>query len=295
MSGAHSPNEPETPKTPDVPQHNSLENTSQHPSQISEATPKAKRPALDRQISLPRTASFYYDPYDPATHNLEYASKVSGIDFIGASETHNNGQPRLDDTMRVSAADSTTSRDSDSGSAVVAAVPSPPADPDIKPPPRRLGKLTATPDSFAPNLILNIDQSRTSWGRSPGNTIVYDDPTEIRISKTSFVIFWYCSDENHRGVVQEMSQQGKDWTGLENLHVGIFTDATSGISINGVHLRKRDDRGRQLFGHLHTGDIIQVFSNARGTDRLKFKCTFYRGSGKDPRPAGENFAIWPRK
>ena len=75
-----------------------------------------------------------------------------------------------------------------------------------------------------------------------------------------------------------------------DLHVGIWTCATHGISINGKHLRQKDEKGRALFGHLHTGDIVQVYHDARGTECLKFRCEFYLGSGKDPRPAGDSFS-----
>jgi hypothetical protein len=46
-----------------------------------------------------------------------------------------------------------------------------------------------------------------------------------------------------------------------------------------------------MFGHLHTGDIIQVYQDSRGTECLKFRCDFYLGTGKDPRAAGKSFEI----
>lgn len=287
-SGVHSPNEPATPKTPEVPQHNSLENQSQHPSQFSDTTPKAKPPALNRQISLPKTASFYYDPYDPTTHTLEYASKISGFDFVSAAETVKAGEAQLPDTIRFSAENQPSSQGEESVTSGI--IPALPSELAIKPPPRRLGKLIATPDSFVPNLALMLDQSRTSWGRLPGNTLVYESPQDTRIPKTAFVIFWY-TVEADTATVKELSQQGKDWTSLAGLHVGIITGATSGISINGKHLRKKDDKGRALFGHLHSGDIIQVYHDTKGTECLKFKCEFYHGAGKEPRPPGESFNI----
>ena len=160
---------------------------------------------------------------------------------------------------------------------------------DIRPPPRRLGKLIATPDSFAPNLVLNIDQSKTSWGRLGNNTIVYEHRGDTRIPKTAFIVFFYSPGGEAPETVEELSQQGKDWTTLDNLNVGIWTCATHGISINGKHLKQKDDKGRALFGHLHTGDIVQVYHDARGTECLKFRCEFYVGAGKEPRPAGNSF------
>lgn len=289
VSNAQSPNEPTTPKTPDMHQHNSLGHSSQHPSQFSDATPKAKPPTLNRQISLPKTASFYYDPYDPNTHNLEYASKMSGFDFVAAAQAAKAGASELDDTMRVSAQNENSSEGEQSSMSGINR--SLPAEMDIKPPPRRLGKLTATSDSFIPGLTLMIDQSRTSWGRLPDNTLVYEHAKDTRIPKTAFIIFWWSTSGETQETVKELSQQGKDWTTLDNLHVGIFNCATSGISVNGKHLRQKDEKGRALYGTLHSGDVIQVYHASKGPECLKFKCEFYHGSGKEPRPSGQEFNI----
>ncbi|KAL6702469.1 Protein kinase protein rad53 [Coniothyrium glycines] len=317
VSRTQSPLMPATPKTPDVFQHSSLNQSSKH-SQISEPTPKARTSGMNRQISLPLTASYYYDPMDPSTHNLEYASRVSGYDFVSSANTsqdeqtpnsvHNmSSEPTTEiahttinqgcsaiDIMHngASAYDTneqpTTPNNADAQSPS-AAVPSVPAELDFKPPPRRLGKLVSTQDSFIQNLVLNIDKSKTSWGRLLNNTIVYENSRDTRIPKTAFIIFWYSSAGQSRDNVEELSQQGKNWTSLDDLHVGIWTCATHGISINGKHLRQKDERGRALFGHLHTGDVIQVYHDSRGTECLKFKCEFYLGSGQHPRSAGDSF------
>ncbi|KAF2682409.1 Pkinase-domain-containing protein [Lentithecium fluviatile CBS 122367] len=294
-SGPHSPSEPATPKTPDVPQHSSLEHSQKHPSQISEPTPKAKPPILSRQISLPKTASLYWDPFDKNTHTLEYASKKSGFDFVAAQQGVMNqdataGASVMADTIRQSGADGS----SDSGASQtspVAVLPEIPPELDIKPPPRRLGKLMATADSFAPNLVLNIDQSRTSWGRLKSNTIVYENGKDTRVPKAAFIVFWWSASQDLRENVQELSQKGRDWTTLEDLHVGIFTCATSGITVNGKHIRQKDRKGRAIYGHLHTGDIIQVYHDSQSGECLKFRCEFRLGSGAKPRAAGESFHV----
>lgn len=336
VSRTQSPFMPATPKTPDVIQHSSLDQSSKQPSQISEPTPKARTSTLNRQISLPLTASYYYNPMDPSTHNLEYASKISGIDFISNSDisqgmsngditqgmsdraitqgilngeitqgVHNgdaaegalpadlHGNPNREITQGGASAYETsghsTISSNDAAPSPSAAVPSVPAELDFKPPPRRLGKLIATPDSFCPNLVLNIDKSKTSWGRLINNTVVYEDRRDTRIPKTAFIIFWYSSTSHNQDNVDELSQKGKDWTSLDNLHVGIWTCATHGISINGKHLRQKDEKGHALFGHLHTGDVVQVYHDSRGTECLKFRCEFYLGSGQKPRLAGNSF------
>ena len=244
---------------------------------------------MDRQINLPLTASYYYDPRNPNTHNLEYASRVSGFDFVSTSRDAATGASAYPETAGASdtSGHSTISSHAE-GQSPAADVPSVPAELDIRPPPKRLGKLVATPDSFAPNLVLNIDQSKTSWGRLGNNTIVYEHSRDTRVPKTAFIVFWYSSAPHSSDSVDKMSQEGKDWTSLEDLKVGIWTCATHGISINGKHLRQKDDKGRALFGNLHTGDIIQIYHNPNG-QLLRFRCEFYLGAGKDSRPVGNSF------
>jgi serine/threonine protein kinase len=292
VSRTQSPVMPATPRTPEVLQHSSLDqDNSKSQSQVSEPTPKARPAASNRQISLPLTASYYYDPSDPSTHNLEYATRVSGFDFLSASRNVEAGASAYEDAVGASQTSnySETSTNATGVPPSLNEVPSLPAEQDIKPPPRRLGKLVATPDSFAPGLTLHIDQSRTSWGRLTSNTLVYDNSKDTRIPKTAFVLFWYSSSSEGSDTVQELSQQGKDWTNLEELKVGIWTCATHGIWINGKHLKQKDDKGRAVFGHLHTGDIVTVFHEPRDNACLRFKCEFNIGSGQLPRPPGQSF------
>ncbi|PVH99485.1 Pkinase-domain-containing protein [Periconia macrospinosa] len=282
VSRTQSPVEPATPKTPDIPQHNSLEYSSKRVSQNSEPTPRAK-PTLDRQISLPKTASLYWDPYNKETHTLEYASKVSGFDFVNAQQEA-VAAADIEDTMRQS---ESSEPNDDAAQASPVALPQIPAEKGFKSPPRRLGKLTATADSFAPNLVLNIETSKTSWGRLNTNSIVYENAKDIRVPKTAFIIFfWAAHDKN---AVENLSQKGEDWTTLSDLHVGIFTRASSGISVNGKHFRKTDEKNRILYGKLHTGDIVQVFHDPRTNQCLRFKCEFYLSDSKNPRLPGNSF------
>jgi serine/threonine protein kinase len=294
VSRTQSPVMPATPRTPEVLQHSSLDSGSKDHSQISEPTPRARPVAANRQISLPLTASYYYDPMDPSTHTLEYATRVSGFDFTAARRDAEAGASAYEDTVRASDTSGTSELSANAASidapSPSAAVPSVPVELDIRPPPKRLGRLVATPDSIIPGLTINIDRSKTSWGRLGNNTLVYEDSRDTRIPKTAFVVFWYSSATQGNGTVEELSQTGKDWTSLEELHVGIWTCATHGISINGKHLKQKDDRGRAIFGHLHTGDVVQVYHDGRNTEFLKFQCEFYLGSGKGPRAIGGSFA-----
>jgi hypothetical protein len=297
-SGRETSNEPATPKTPEVPQHNSLGYSQKNTSQSSEPTPRA-RPPLSRLISLPKTPLLYYDAADPSTHNIEYAQKVSGVDFTGYRQDTTQGASIADtmdqhghgdsDASVASGASAASGASVDSGAALpVQASPSLPTTSDFKAPPRRVGKLVATADSFDPSLTLNIDQRLTSWGRNTSCTIVYEDPTDTRVPKIAFFIFWWSpSDFN---LVQELSQNGQDWTNVEDLQAGIFTHARAGLWVNGKHLRQRDDKGRGLYGNLHSGDIIQVFVGPRN-ECLKFKCEFYHGKSVVPRPTGQSFKV----
>ena len=283
-------NGPATPRTPDVPQRSSLEQSGNLASQISEPTPKARPSGSNRHIVVPVTASHYYDPLDPETHNLEYASKVSGYDFVGAQKEAAAGAE--DTTKDSEASTSFASSSAEAGAPLpYAEVPSLPAELDIRPPPRRLGKLVATQDSFVPGLVLNIDRSTTSWGRVQRNTLVYEQSRDTRVPKTAFTIFWYSSASTSAGTVQDLSQQNKDWTSLDELRVGIWTSATHGIYINDKRLMTRDKKGKSCFGHLHTGDIVQVYHDTPSAECLKFRCEFYLGMGKVPRAADTSFEI----
>jgi serine/threonine protein kinase len=292
--GTYSLDGPTTPRTPEVAQRSSLERSSKFPSLVSEATPKARPSGASRQISLPLTASYYYDPLDPSTHNLEYASRVSGYDFVKAQKTTTvaSGYEETVGASEPTNSNSSIDVPSEGGAepSASAAVPSLPAELDIRPPPRRLGKLVSTNDSFVVGLTINIDQSQTSWGRISNNTVVYENSRDTRIPKTAFVLFWYSSAGESAETVQQMSQEGKDWTSLPELHSGIWACATHGISVNGKHMVQKDDKGRALYGHLHTGDIVQVYGHRRGGECLKFRCEFYLGSGKEARASGNDFS-----
>jgi hypothetical protein len=287
ISRTQSPAMPATPRTPDVIQHNSLDQGSNDPSQVSEPTPKARPIMIDRQINLPQTASYYYDPLDPSTHNLEYATRISGFDFLATRRDAEAGASAYEDTVRASDSSHSDLSASAAAQSTSVALPSLPARLDFQPPPKRLGKLTATPDSFVPGFTIKIQQSRTSFGRLLESTVVYEDSSDTRIPKTAFVIFFYSEEP---GVdVEELVKQGKDWTKLEDLQIGIFTCARFGITINGKRLMKQDDKGRASYGQLHSGDVVQVYHDNRSSECLKFTCEFYLGVGKDPRPVGNSF------
>ncbi|KAI9662121.1 MAG: hypothetical protein M1831_002817 [Alyxoria varia] len=66
----------------------------------ADVTPK--QPIFDRRIELAVPPSAFYDPQDPSTHNVEYASRVSGINFKDESSTSNLADKSLPDTVAAS-------------------------------------------------------------------------------------------------------------------------------------------------------------------------------------------------
>jgi len=74
--------EPTTPGSTSQPRPTTAEQRT--PIQV---TPKPQNQStFSRQIKLEISPSYFYDVNDPSTHNIEYASKVSGIDFTAESK-----------------------------------------------------------------------------------------------------------------------------------------------------------------------------------------------------------------
>ncbi|EXJ67368.1 CAMK protein kinase [Cladophialophora psammophila CBS 110553] len=147
-------------------------------------------------------------------------------------------------------------------------------------PPRRYGKLTSLPGSFA-NVAVNLEDRFTVWGRGIDCTIQYPDTKDTRIPKYALKItFWAPGIEAH-------VDGGKDWTAFPGIRTLIATSASGSISVNDVELRKESPSGdAALFGKLHTDDIITIFDNGKG-EFLKFKVEITFGESARPRPAGE--------
>ena len=99
--------EPITPRTPAAFRPTSRGNRSETSGMHAgdDVTPKqAQRPTFNRQIEIPIPASFWYVADDPATHTLEYATKVSGRDYRGSlSEEGELEDPSLPATVSGSA------------------------------------------------------------------------------------------------------------------------------------------------------------------------------------------------
>lgn len=300
-SAGATPNEPTTPRTPESANQANSSNSGLH-----DITPKAPVTSFNRQIILKKTASFFYDPENPATHTLEYASRVSGYDFVaeaeaeaGATEPDLASMPPTMDPLasgrsEQSAAERspqhrshTPTTEAPSRFSVPPPVISRTIDlpPMLSPqtvqaefirPPPRLGKLTATADSFEP-ITLHLTQRITSWGRNPNSVIVYHNPNEVRVPKQAFNIAFHAP-----GIEEHIKDSQTDWTKLDGLHTLINTGSSIGISINGVHLRRESDDGRVLFGRLYDGDVVEIAKSGHGKG-LKFICEFWHGEAKEKR------------
>jgi len=266
--------EPTTPTTPNDPPQASVGQTGGS----MEETPRPAQPverkiSFNRQISLPLSASSFYDPADPSTHSLEYASSVSGHDFTG----HNLLPGASFHSLPPTTANSGIDFEYDRPLHTVAQT-----QPEFIRPAPRLGRLTTTPDSFCA-VTLDLATRITTWGRSPLNTVVFPDPLDTRVPKRGIMIYF------HAKGIDKVERTGGDWTKLADLHCLIATDSSNGIFINDVKLNAKDSKGKQLYGRVYSGDEVTV---CQGHHLLRFTCMFNHGEAKEPRTnKGRGFEI----
>jgi serine/threonine protein kinase len=144
-----------------------------------------------------------------------------------------------------------------------------------------LGVLKSTADSIAP-IELQLYNRVSHWGRHPGNTFIYPDQFDTRISKRAFVI-WF-----HAYGIEKEEREGHDWRRMPDVHTIISTNSSNCIWINGERLTQKDTDGEQMCGRLYTGDVITIFDSMNRTtgsqQSLKFVCEFYVGQAETQRP-----------
>jgi serine/threonine protein kinase len=246
-----------------------------------ELTPKQPLP-FRRRIDMPVPASFYYDPYKPETHNLEYASKQSGIDYVAAAAAAA--------AQQASAGSKPAGASTNSEAARVQSKTEPSFTnaPFLKPQPV-LGRLFTTPDSFA-TVSLSLTGKVTTFGRNPTCSIVYKDGHDIRIPKVALELFFYAAG------IDQAIREGADWTKLDGLELLIMTGSSKGISVNNVFLPDRDEQGRKCFGRLYTGDEVCVSRGGVEMQSLTFKCEVNIGkSKKERRSRSSRFVVETEK
>jgi len=260
-----------------------------------QATPKPKPTKFSRQIVLDLGPSSYYDPYDPSTHNLEYASKASGRDFIAeaAAQAALDGahdDEHIDDgsiTPLQKTMDPTTPSRLRTRSHSRLYDPMEPVLPHQVPmellaSPGKLGMLISSTDSFRP-VFWRLNSRQETWGRDPTNTLPYPDRKDVRIPKKAVCIF------HHALGIEKWEKEGRDWTTMPQLHTVLTTRSSVGIWVNGFKLKDANDAGYQLCGRVYTGDVITVFASRETGECLRFVCKFEHGEGRETRPKDK----WP--
>ena len=114
--------------------------------------------------------------------------------------------------------------------------------------------------------------------------ITHPNVRDIRVGKKGIDLgFW-------RPGIEVEEAEGKDWIRANDFWAIVMNRSSVPLLVNGVPLRKRQDREAALYGKLYTGDILTVFEQeepGKGIQFLKFECEFYRGLSKQRRPEGE--------
>ncbi|KAF2723109.1 Pkinase-domain-containing protein [Polychaeton citri CBS 116435] len=287
------------PKTPQT-SHDDQQGSAAKSTPLSDVTPKpAQQPVFSRQIKIPIPASFYFVPDDPSTHNLEYASKISGRNYLksgaslpettAGSTSEHDEQAHLDHDQEQLDTDD-LQRSSDRGNH--APLLTPLSSEFLKPPPR-LGRLITTMDS-SPQMTLTLTGRDTTWGRAPSNDIMYPDGNDTRVARRALIIRF-----GGKGIDDSHQADNPDWPKqIPDLHTIIATESRLGISVNGIRLKK-GEVGRMQYGKIHTGDEVEVYPGSEGSggviqsgaERIAFRVEIYHGEGRLPRLEGNKFKV----
>ena len=271
------PNEPFTPKTPGTAGRQLNGHANGTAAADNDITPRQPQRALfDRQINIPIPASFYYDADDLSTHTLEYASKISGHDYVSNPSYYGNED---DTSLPATTSGSATENEDevDNNERKVIETHASPAPSEFVKPPPRLGRLTSTPDSFT-SLTLNLSSRVSAWGRAPSNTHPYPNTSDTRIPKRGITIWFHARD------IHKIPEEDQTWMKLPDLHCVISTESSQGILVNGV-VMKKGQPGKTPFGRIYTGDEVVVLQKGSdGKPGLMFVCEFFHGEAKQTRP-----------
>ncbi|KAI9819613.1 MAG: hypothetical protein M1827_007063 [Pycnora praestabilis] len=321
-SAASTPITPGTPRTPDTreasPASSSKRSREDRNALNSQSTPK--RGKIDRRINLLPPASAYWEASDPSTHTLEYATLVSGTDYVGEAATlrafqaKSKGQePTFDDSgvRHVETQDkenygpSTTASTQDKARAegLNASVDAGGKETGVEVvgdaglgsnapvagSPDRQERFVQPPPRLGKlvslpgsicDISIKLEQQEMSWGRNPTSTHVFPDSQDTRIPKNAFALSFWVPG------MKKAIKDGKNWRRMKGVQPYLATDGKYYIAVNGVKLRSQSNGGR-AFGKLYNGDIITVWQ--MGPEFLKFRCQFYHGLSAQPRPDGEKF------
>ncbi len=328
-SAFSAPNTPKTPTTPKTRESSpisglagSKRSSQEANNENAETTPKRRHKFenfADRMIRLDLPPSYYYGR-DRSTHNLEYASAVSGRDYVGEAKaafailqaerngdktteqvtrrpdgtkpwTMNKGWEKDPIVMKTLFGHGTGDNknkspvvESNSTSKATSAT-------DIQGTilKTQIKEFVKPPPRLGKlttvpgsfvDLTLKIDQRLTRWGRAFDSTIVYTQNLDTRVPKNAFDIMFWGPRMESR------IKEGGDWMEEENSWAIISTRTSFFIRVNGVMLtRFAPDHSGWLYGKLYTGDIVSIFEDEK--EFLKFKCEFFHSKSVGPRPANE--------
>ncbi|GIZ39997.1 hypothetical protein CKM354_000335500 [Cercospora kikuchii] len=263
------------------------------PQQACDETPR--QPVFTRRFAVPVSASCFYDPADPSTHNAEYASRVSGHDFVNEpdyypkerivfpssrasnrrpSESHSVPTPSIAPEPEVRPLDNLPIAVSNPRSIEALTIPhcvtTQKGDP--------VGRLVSTPDSFA-DITVDLKQRKNTFGRDKYCTTSYEDKMDTRVGKQAFTIFLHATG------IENIPEGEEHLDSLPGAYVGILTHSSNGVTINGQRLNKAERPGRQTYGKLHHGDVVEVWPRIKDQKGLAFVAEIFQGEGKIPRPA----------
>ncbi|KAI5370156.1 Putative serine/threonine-protein kinase, active [Septoria linicola] len=249
--------------------------------QAPEEAPPPER-VFRRRIVLPLSASYYYDPADPSTHNAEYASRVSGHDFVNEPDYYPREPPPLpvsNGALRDSAAVSHPSDEAQlapANGATHEALRSAEAQCDTKKG-DPVGRLVSTKDSFA-NVVVELDSRKNTFGRDKNCTTSYENKEDTRVGKYAFTIFLHATG------IENIPEGEEHLDMLPGAYIGILTHSSNGVTVNGERLCRAEAPGKQTYGKLHHGDIIEVWPRMKDQKGLSFRAEIYQGEGKKRRP-----------
>ena len=328
------PASPQTPKSrqmspPSTHPLTGSKRPSEEPISGEEGSVAKRSRKMSRSVSITENdPRFYYRSDDPSTHNLEYASRVSGIDFVAQYKSRQSGtsqrgfaklrrdetylgEKTFDASQDMEAAYGNGHQESQPTTSPIKATSIKKQDTFAKPP-TRLGKLTTIPGSVI-DATYKLTKQVTTWGRDPNGTFAYPDAQDRRVSRSHFdIIFWKPGIERDLQEITSAGGSADSWQSMENIWAIITTRSSTFISVNDVKV-ERGNGDAYYYGKLHSGDVITIFEDddqkqgnqksdnqkpdnpksehQKPGDFLKFKCEFYLGMSRVARPLGQKFVV----
>ena len=144
----------------------------------------------------------------------------------------------------------------------------------------RLATLTPLPGCLSSTEVLLITRLST-FGRAAGNTNIYEDPTDSRIPRSAFDIYFYAPGTTHI--------RNHAWHEEPNLHAIVMTRCSAGIKVNGTRIPPSTAGSAFKVAQLYTDDIIEVYNSGR--NKLVYRCHFHLSESAYTRGADEPVSV----